>query len=201
VNVGLGNGVTVDAGTRIDPDARCTDAGGSNLVGCTTTSDASLVSATPGRHTLRVEAVDGAGNITVVTRTFVVRSGHPVLQVRRGGTWTDAGVVRLPVRGARRTVPLRVTNDHAAADLVRLAAAMPGSAYRLRFLQGGHDVTRSVLAGTWATPLGSGGSAEITMVVRRVRSHAPARRALVLRASSTAQPSHADAVTVTLRGR
>ncbi|GAA1960779.1 hypothetical protein GCM10009798_20650 [Nocardioides panacihumi] len=200
VNVGLADGVTVDAGTRI-PAARCTDKGGSNLVRCTTTSDASLVSATTGRHTLRVEAVDGAGNTTVVTRTFVVRSGHPVLQVRRGGTWRHAGVVVLPARGARRTVPLRVTNDRAAADLVRLHASGPGSAYRVRFLQGGRDVTRSVLAGTWATRLGSGGSTEVTMVVRRVRTHAPGRRVVVLQASSAAQPGRADAVTVTLRRR
>jgi hypothetical protein len=201
VAVGLADHLSVDAGTPVDPVVRCTDTGGSDLVRCATTSDTSLASPTTGTHTIRVQAVDGAGNTTVVTRTLVVKSGHPMVQVRTHGSWRDDTVVHLPRRGSRRTLTLRVVNDRATADVVGLHVPMPGRSYRVRYLQGARDVTGPIRAGTWSVRLASGGSARLTMVITRVRATAPSRRILLARVTSSAQPAGAGTLTLRLRRR
>jgi hypothetical protein len=67
----------------------CADTGGSGLVSCDITNvrDDVLDTAAAGPHTITLTAVDGAGNRTVVTRSYTVRA--PVVRVQ------------LPVRPAR----------------------------------------------------------------------------------------------------
>ncbi|MDH2416627.1 aryl-sulfate sulfotransferase [Nocardioides sp. CER19] len=199
VAVGLRDHLTVEPGTRIEPGARCTDQGGSTLARCTTTSDTSLTSPTPGSHTVRVEAVDGAGNRTVVTRAFVVRSGRTDLKVRSAGVWGEGGAARLPKRGVKRSFTVRLANDRVTAGRLALQASGLGKAYRVHYLQGGHDVTRSVRAGTWRATLAGGASVDLTVVVERIGSHAPRIRTVTLRAVVPGLPATADVARLVIR--
>lgn len=193
----------------IVPHWSCTDRGGSNLATCTTSGlvDGHLAT-TPGTHQLSVTATDGRGNATTVTRSYRVAGAFlPDGLIRKDGSTTWKGddvygprtgqTVRQHIRrtGTKSAI-WRVQNDGARADAFRLSGAGSTVRYRVRYLVGGVDVTRAVVAGTYRTAtLTPGTSTSLRVKVTPTR-RAPIgdRRTVALRATSLADPTAVDRV-------
>jgi hypothetical protein len=71
---GLADGDVLEAGRQVPVDVTCSDRGGSNLAGCSTSQpNGGDLDTTPGTHSLRVTATDRAGNQRTRTLTYTVR--------------------------------------------------------------------------------------------------------------------------------
>jgi hypothetical protein len=133
------------------------------------------------------------------------------LRLRRRGSWVGAGD-RLPldqtavtslrtVRGATRSMVLRVTNAGAARGrfVVRGPAAVAGAAVTVTYRARGRSRTRAVTGQGWRTPaLRAGESLRLTVVAVRNGRAGPDLIRLPLRAS---RRGAADRVEVLLRHR
>lgn len=200
-------------GTRIDPDFSCHDRGGSNLGDCAVTSITGGVPGSPGRHVISLRADDGAGNeATRRVAYHVAPLRQPDLQVRAGGGWRGAG--RWPERGVRHVAdnvarpgqrvshPVRVVNAGLEGEAFRLQARRGGEGWSVRYLRGGRDLTRALVAGTLTPRLTPGGSWGFRVVVRRTSRVADgAERTTWVRARSTQDRSRTDGVAVESRAR
>ena len=194
-------------------DFGCTDAGGSNLVGCTgSTANGAALDGSLGQHTLTVVATDGAGNKHTTTVPYSVRAAYlPDAEVREpAGTFVGAGVFgtsgqKATLRTAsyaKQKFQVRVVNRGAWSDPVAVTGAGSNKFVTVRYVVSGKDVTRQVLAGTYRTPtLASGASVIVTVELRRLRS-APVRAHLTnrIQVASVGNPSRADLAIVKLRG-
>jgi hypothetical protein len=212
------DGAVLAVGDEVALDYSCTDRGGSNLQACEgpVPSGGLLDTSTVGSHEVRVEATDGAGNSTTVTRSYRVGPAHrPDAQIRkrpRGG-WVGDDVygpaakqsvvqqVRRPGRTA--TAQVRVQNDGLRADRVRVQGARSRNGFRVSYRAGAKDVTAAVVRGTYRTPrLAPGGQHTLRVEVLRTRKAAPGdRRAVKVTASSVGTPGLTDVVRTTVRAR
>lgn len=148
--------------------------------------------------------------VTPASWTFRTRGcpdepAQPDAQVRVGalGAWTgwdvvDAGgdgqqVDTATSAGSPTTFTLRVQNGGPETDsfLVQGQGSLPG--LRVRYIDGGGDVTAAVVAGTYRTdPLAPGGRASIEARVTLADQGASGRRTVT--AASVADPTRIDAV-------
>ncbi len=194
-------------------DYRCTDTGGSNLVGCTgSTANGAALDGSPGQHTLTVVATDGAGNNQTTTVPYSVRSTYlPDAEVRGPrGPFVGAGIFGLS--GQKATVrtssyatkkfQVRIANRGVKSDRVAVTGTGSNRHVTVRYLVGRKDVTREVLAGDYRTrKLAPGAAITITVKLRRlhsasVRSHLTGR----IRVASVGNPAQRDLAIVKLRG-
>lgn len=176
VEPGPGTAAPLRLGSRVDVLHRCTDRGGSGLASCDAVSVPSTLE--PGRRSVDVVAVDGAGN----------RSEQPVayeVADSRADLWMSGGAGRDVVGGSlaeqtvtartdgRRTrVTFHVDHDAAVADRVTIGATLRGDtdAFRLRWKAGGEDVTRQVRRGTHRPRVRADESDDLRLVVVPRRS-------------------------------
>lgn len=163
-------GASFELGTTALPVLSCTDRGGSTLRACT--RPAALDTSTPGVHTYRASATDGAGNTTSLTRTYRVVA-RPV--VHRPWLRLERTTVVLPRVGAQRTVRLRVGNRGSAAERLRLRA---GGSTRGLAVASWYAGRRVPVATGWRTPVLQPGE-RITVRVRVRRSARSVPRAEV----------------------
>lgn len=202
-----------DEGQVPAADFTCTDAGGSNLVGCAgSTPNLTGLTDAPGQHVLTVTATDGAGNAHTTTVPYSVRAAYwPDAEVRGPhGSFTGAGVIGQPGQTAKVRTPsyaakkfqLRVVNAGVSDDQVAVSGCGSSRHVTVRYLVGGTDVTTQVQAGTYRTStLAPGASALLTVKLRRVKS-APVRSHLSCKVAmaSVGNPARSDLTVVKLRG-
>lgn len=191
-----------DVGDRITPSVTCTDAGGSSLQSCTW-SASTLATGSAGTRTFSVTAVDGAGNTTVVRRSYSVGSAQPGIAVRTDLGWRSTRVLHLRHRGVERSALIRLTNRSAVArSLALVVGRRPPTGYRMHVRRDGHDITRSVLAGTWHSPLlTTGRTVTVRVVVQRGARMVPDWSRVRLLGAVTAASGVRSAVTLVLRSR
>jgi len=113
---GIRPGRTFELGERVRPTYSCTDRGGSNLQAC---QAGGIDTSSLGTRTFRVRAVDGAGNDTVVERSYaVVRpSRQPDAMIKRKGQRRYVGRSDLRVR-PRQLVTSTITRERGQATAV-----------------------------------------------------------------------------------
>jgi hypothetical protein len=218
VTSGVPDSTVLVVGDTVSPEASCTDRGGSNLQTCVVTglSGGLLDTTTPGARTWQAVAADGAGNTTTLVRHYTVRSPGRLpdgiirktgsTRWRGGDLYGDAAsqTVRQVAR-RRHTVAAvwRVQNDGERVDGFRLVASGGHGRVRVRYLAGGTEVTRAVVAGTYRTPAlapGESTSLRVELTPTR-RSRVGAVRTFTLRAVSAGDTTRVDrvATTVTIR--
>ena len=196
-----------------EADFRCTDTGGSNLVGCTgSTTNGTALDGSPGQHSLIVVSTDGAGNRHTTTVPYSVRATYqPDAEVRGPhGAFVGAGVfgqsdqkatVRTPSYATKK-FQVRVVNRGANSDRVAVTGAKSNRHVKVRYLAGGKNVTRRVLAGTYRTPtLAPGAAITVTVELRRVRTASVRSRFTNrIKVASVGNPARTDLAIVELRG-
>ncbi|MDQ6524061.1 aryl-sulfate sulfotransferase [Nocardioides sp. LHD-245] len=196
----LGGGV-YETGDAVAPHVRCTDRGGSTLQSCSL-SGPTLATGTPGERAVTATATDGAGNVTTVRRAYTVVGAQPAIAVRSKGAWRTTRTLRLPRRGDVRRAVLRVTNTSARPAALTLRGSRAGSAYRVRYVVAGRDVTAAVLAGTWRTQsLAPGQDARVKVVVTRRGARAVPRRTIRVVAGRSDAPASDSSLALGLRSR
>lgn len=213
---GLTEGQWVDEGDEVVVDYGCTDRGGSNLMTCSAGSTASggaIDTSRPGRRSLTVRAVDGAGNAGSRTVGYRVRAAHqPDLMLRRpGAPWVggdrypsatgQALVFTLGARGGARTAQLSVGNDGFRHDRVLVRGTAGNAGWSARYLVGRRDVTSQVVAGRLRTPLlAPGQQFRLRVVLRRTAPPAATgRRVFRLVSTSLGNGTRVDRASVTVR--
>ncbi|WGX94591.1 aryl-sulfate sulfotransferase [Nocardioides sp. L-11A] len=198
---GIGGGAVYETGDTVVPRVRCTDRGGSTLQSCTLSAPA-LATGTPGEQVVTATAIDGAGNVTTVRRAYTVLGAQPAIAVRARGAWRTTRTLRLPHRGDVRRAVLRLTNTSARPAVLTLRGSRAGSAYRVRYVVAGRDVTATVRAGTWRTPLlAPGQEARVKVVVTRRGVRAVPRRTVRVVAGRSGAPASESSLVLGLRSR
>ncbi|MCR1781549.1 aryl-sulfate sulfotransferase [Nocardioides carbamazepini] len=201
VELALPGGGVYEVGETVAPRVRCTDRGGSTLQSCTLSATA-LATGAPGEQSVTLTAVDGAGNTATVQRSYAVVSAAPAVTVRSRGAWRAHRTLRLPQRGDVRRAVLRLANTSAWPAVLTLRGSRAGSAYRVRYVVAGRDVTAAVLAGTWRTPLlAPGQDARVKVVVTRRGARAVPRRSVRVVAARSDAPASASSLALGLRSR
>lgn len=180
--VWLVDGATYPEGQQVAVDFRCTDRGGSSLWTCggDVRPGDLLDTSTPGRHTVRLTATDGAGNTTTVTRSYsVVAAWQP--------RWSRDHVDKR-LRGKRVTATLRLVNEGLRPDAFRIKGTRSTAALQVRYRLDGRDVTRRVVRGRLRTDaVDPGGQLVLkVVVVRTARTRHGAHRTFSVTASSVA---------------
>ncbi|WP_148612171.1 aryl-sulfate sulfotransferase [Nocardioides rubriscoriae] len=170
-------GASYAEGAQVRASWTCHDRGGSSLRTCAgTTGNGALLDTRPGTHRVRVRAVDGAGLVTTVTRTYTVRPvSRPHVRVRLGRdrTWSERLAVALRSVGATAVVRVRVRNGGARPD--QLGWVVDGTARGFAVV--GDRAGRTPV-------LAPGGSVVTTLRVTRRRAARPGD-AVVLRVRVT----------------
>ncbi len=202
-------------GTVVEPGVRCSDRGGSNLQSCS--SPAMVDTSTPGTHTLSASAVDGAGNLTTLERTYTVRPKlwrwDAASAAAGSSTFKGVGILgskdgqttRLATRGRTGSVAgtFLVRNAGTQADRLALTGIGTGNGFTVRYLIDGVDRTTAIVGGTYrSASLAPGATVRVRVVVtKRAGTAYGAQRDVVLRASSVGVPSSVDrsALLVTAR--
>jgi hypothetical protein len=210
---GLTDGQTLD---ESDPaplaDFGCTDTGGSSLATCSgSVADGAPLPMTPGAHQLVATATDGAGNTTTRTLHYTVLADRqPDARIRlRGGAWIGTGVVGsaatqtvragIAPRHSQR-VQVSVRNAGTKPDRVSVCGGASTSAFAVRYLRDGVDVTRAVVR-CWRTPtLAPGASVTLDVVVRNVAAAVGRHHTFRVAATSLGLASRHDTVAVAVTG-
>lgn len=211
------NGASYPQGKSVAITPTCSDRGGSSLQQCTLTGtrDGRLDTTTPGRHTARLTAVDGAGHRVVRTVNYVVSPALPDAQVRRaaGQRWVGVGIrgsvtrqsVNQPLtrKKPRRTGQVRIVNNGAKAYRFKVKGTAGNARFRVEYFLGKRRVTKAVTAGRFKTPAVAPGKATVLRVrtVRTKRADRGDRRKVVVRATSTFAKPRKDAVRFVVRAR
>lgn len=138
-------GASYELGERVRPEFSCTDRGGSNLHSCAAgTIDTSLT----GTHTVSVTAGDGAGNDTVIQRTYTVTRPpyQPDAAIRLASKRRWIGKLELGARPrqivdstirrprGRSTAVVLVRNVGKRADRFRVASRVSSRAMGVRLI-------------------------------------------------------------------
>ncbi|MEQ6901448.1 aryl-sulfate sulfotransferase [Nocardioides sp. YIM 152588] len=179
VEVRLPRGGRYDVGDKVSPRVTCTDRGGSTLQSCRAKG---LRTGKPGSRTMRVIAVDGAGNRTVAKRDYTVAETRPTLRARADGEWLRRAEIRTPRRGSTAKVTVRATNVSSRARRLVLAGPARTAAHEWSYRVAGRNVSAAVRGGTWRSPkLAPGDSVTMKVVVRRTAADAPAESRGVVR--------------------
>jgi hypothetical protein len=195
--VSLADGATSPEGQQVAVGFRCTDRGGSSLRSCAgeVRPGDLLDTSTPGHHTLRLTAADGAGNTTTVTRSYtVVAAWQP-------GWSRDRVDKRL--RGKRVSTTLRLVNEGLRPDAFRVKGTRSSAAFRVHYWLGGRDVTRQVVRGRLRTDVvAPGGHLALEVVVERTaRTRHGAHRTFRVTATSVANLTRRARAAVAVRAR
>lgn len=203
-------------GTQVRGGWSCTDRGGANLSDCVVegATDGLLDTATAGEHTLRVTAVDGAGNTTTREAAYVVvpRVDRVDAMLRAKGPWAGKGSWAAPKkqqvtvklrRGARATVRVRVVNRGNTAATFRLTGAAPAKAFAVAYRHRGEKITGKVTRAGWRTPeLAPGERATLEVRVERRPAAKPGKVSkLRIDLRSDYAPAASDRVRLRLRAR
>jgi Arylsulfotransferase (ASST) len=175
-----------ELGERVATAFTCTDVGGSTLQTCGRQEPGRLLdTSSPGEHTFRVRASDGAGNTATVTRHYTVGPvvHRPDVMVKAaGGTWQGRRVYGGPAhqtarsrvaRGATTAFVFRLANRGNAADRCLARGARGTGRFRVAYTFGGRDVTRAIVNGTWRSPLTAVGMAKTLRARVHVTRRAP----------------------------
>jgi hypothetical protein len=168
-----------------------------------------------GEHTWTVTGTDGAGNTTSVERSYTVVAAayRPDAMIRSRGTssWTGNNVYggyrkqRISQTAARagvvRTAVVRLQNEANRAERLVVSGTPGSDRFRVRYLLGGDDVTRRVVAGTLRTRvLEPGRSLDLTVKVTRRDAAGPGTsRTVKVLVTSTHDASRRDAVATVVR--
>jgi len=221
------DGSVLELGSTVRVAQQCRDRGGSSLQQCTSTATSDLLDTSrPGPLTLQVEAVDGAGNRTTVTRSYTVAEsgsapssppalpapapGRPDAAVRApGGPWVGDGQhagpqrVRTTLRRASRTVRVRLQNDGGSATDLRVRGTSGNRAVRVRYVLGSEDVTRQVRRGRLRLEDVAAGEQVVlrVKVLRRDAARSGDRLRIRVRAVVPGRLDLADAVQAVVRVR
>lgn len=207
VSVGLAENAEIPLNKAVYPHVSCRDLGGSGTETCSYPEK--LPTGATGPHTFTVTAVDGAGNSTTVTRHYTVTPPVRAVDaaIRTGGKpWTGAGkvggpagqTVHAPAKGskgkARATVRIRNTGTH--NDRVKLRGARSNKKFAVKYLVGGRDVTKRVIAGTYRSKVLAPGTSLFAKIVvtRKKAARNGDLRAVTLRGLSHAKPAVYDRV-------
>ncbi len=205
---------TYGLGTEVQADYACTDRGGSSLTACggDRVPGALLDTGRPGRTTVTLSAVDGAGNHATVVRHYRTAGPfQPDAMVRAGSRWVGSDVYgtwrsqrttsRLGRAGASRATLVRLVNRGTSSDRLRLDGTAGTAAFGVRYVVGGRDRTRAVLAGTYRSPvLGPGQAITVRLTVTRLRAaHVGSRHAFRLGVRSAHDTTARDAAGVLAR--
>jgi hypothetical protein len=209
---GPDDGAQLLVGSVVTGSARCTDRGGSNLQTCTTTglTDGRLDTATTGARTWTVTATDGNGNVTTLTRHYIVRPPvRPDSWIRPTAvsTWSGNNVygsakyqtVKQSARRGRSTSSYwLVQNDGATTEKLRLSGTVGGAGFTVRYYSGSDDITRTVTDGDYLTSaLAPSRTQKIKVVVTvTTRAAVGSERTMLVRARSTTSSSVSDQVGV-----
>jgi hypothetical protein len=189
------DGVHYAVGQQVAADFTCSDRGGSSLRTCAgdVRPGGLLDTSTPGPHTLRLVATDGAGNTTTVTRSYTVDASY---QPR----WAK-GAVRRTLEGQRVGTRVRLVNDGTYADRFALEGTGANAGFTVTYQVGHKDVTRAVRRGRFRTEvLQPGESLVLRVVVARTdRTRPGAHRSFKVLATSVADSARRDAVRVVVR--
>ncbi len=195
--VSVPEGSTYALGQAVTVDFRCTDRGGSSLRACggDLRPGGALDTATPGRHSLRLSATDGAGHSTTVTRSYTVTATY---QPR----WTEERL-KTALRGTRVARKVTLVNEGTYADAFVLRGTRGSARLGVRYKLGQRDVTRQVRRGTLRTDALRPGQRLVLRVVveRTARTGAGDRRTFTVEARSVADPARTAAVDVVVRAR
>ncbi len=181
-------GATYTQGSTVVADYTCTDRGGSSLSSCTgsTAPGEPLDTTTPGPHALTVTAEDGDGNVRTLRSSYEV-AGHPGdLAIREvpGGAWRGVDVVgneplrvRLSRDERRGTLKVRLRNTGHEPERFRLRGRPGDRHFKVRYLQGGADVTDRLVGRALRTRLMDPGERLVLRVkVRRMPAADPGDR-------------------------
>jgi hypothetical protein len=194
-------GATYVRGQKVVASFDCTDRGGSGLQTCTAPSQAGTAIDTErvGTHTFRVEATDGAGNVSRRTRTYTVLPDHRLdALIRRAGRSTfiggdlygGSGKQRLTVRvgpHGRVTALVRVENDGTKRERFTLTGQPGDDRFRVEYAEPG--------PGTGVIALGPGESTTLRFrVIRRPAARVGDTLTVEVAARSTRHPAADDAV-------
>jgi hypothetical protein len=181
----LPSGGAYAVGQQVPLDFSCTDRGGSSLRSCggDLRPGDRVDTSTPGPHTLRLTATDGAGNMTTVARSYTVTAAYQP-------AWT-AQRVRAVLHGKRVNSLLTLLNGGTYADSFVLTGSRGNKALAVRYKLGRRDVTRQLLRGTLRTDLLQPGQRLVLRVVvaRTDRTRAGDRRTFTVGARSVADSS------------
>lgn len=162
----------------------CTDAGGSTLQTCgSKLPGRPLDTSTPGTHTYRVTATDGAGNSTTVTRKYTVSSFHrPDVMVKKSkGGWLGARVYGgardqtatwKKRKGSTADIAFALVNRGNYADRCRVSGSKGKGGFSVTYTFDGRDVTKAVRAGTWRSPQTGIGAKQVLHAKVRIASKA-----------------------------
>lgn len=192
-------GASYEIGHQVTTDFSCTDAGGSTLQTCGPALPGGLLdTTTPGKHTYRVSATDGAGNITRVTRHYTVGPvvHRPDVMVKSpDGSWTGTKVYGAPASqtttwplppGGKARITFGLANRGNYVDRCLVRGTQATKTIEVSYSFGGRDVTRAVVKGTWRTPATAVGGTQRLQARVHVVKRAPegTSRALSVRCVS-----------------
>jgi streptogramin lyase len=159
-----------------------------------------------GAHSFLVRGTDSLGNVgTPATWNWTVDAEihRPDAQIATGTTYVGNGVYNTTgssqtktlkaASGNTVTFKIRIQNDGSDADPYTLIGPGTGNGYAVSYHAGTLDITSQVTAGTYQVTLDPTKSKVITLRVT-VKSTAAASRGFLVKATSTHDPTRADAV-------
>lgn len=168
VTLSVPEGATYDQYQTVQPSYSCTDRGGSSLQDCSPTGLSAdlLDTTTPGPNTVSVTGRDGAGNLTTVTRNYIVKPVHrPDGMIRKVGvrrfTGNDVfGPARtqrvsttIARRGGSAAARARFVNDGNVPERFLIKAARGSAKFRVTYHANGRNVTGRLVVGAYRTPV------------------------------------------------
>jgi hypothetical protein len=200
-------GATYARGQQVIASFDCTDRGGSSLQGCAAPAEAGTAIDTDrvGVHSFRVEATDGAGNVTRRTRTYTVLPDHRLdALIRPAGTagftgddvYGGAGRQRVAATAGgehgRATAVVRVENDGTRRVRYTMSGQTGNDLFRVEY--------RLRAAGPGTTVLEPGESRTVRVtVIRRSAARPGDVITVVVAARSARHPGADDAVAIRVR--